>query len=71
MQYITKLREAEVLPEDLTAAIVTHCGSGGRGGKAQAVLQERGYTNVLNGGSPQAIAMMALWGSYDIHESRV
>ena len=44
------------LPEDKNAAIVTHCGSGGRGGKARDLLIEAGYTNVHNGGGTSHIA---------------
>jgi len=51
-----KLIEAAVLPEDKAVAIITHCGSGGRGGKAAAILQDLGYTRVLNGGGPSRIA---------------
>jgi len=56
-EFTAKLAEAGVqLPENRAAAIITHCGSGGRGGRAQALLQALGYTNVHNGGGPAAIA---------------
>jgi len=54
-EYRSKLEAAGCLPEDRTAAIITHCGSGGRGGKATTVIQGLGYTNVHNGGSPDNI----------------
>ncbi|KAH8091250.1 lysine N-methyltransferase [Aureococcus anophagefferens] len=49
-----KLAAAGVeLPAD--RPIVTHCGSGGRGGKAAAILQGLGY-DAHNGGSPVNVA---------------
>mmetsp|Transcript_34422 Transcript_34422/g.67865 ORF Transcript_34422/g.67865 Transcript_34422/m.67865 type:complete len:124 (-) Transcript_34422:28-399(-) len=54
-EYRSKLEAAGCLPEDKAAAIITHCGSGGRGGKATTVIQGLGYTNVHNGGSPDSI----------------
>eukprot|EP00929_Paragymnodinium_shiwhaense_P040079 TRINITY_DN20956_c0_g1_i1.p2 TRINITY_DN20956_c0_g1~~TRINITY_DN20956_c0_g1_i1.p2 ORF type:complete len:124 (+),score=44.89 TRINITY_DN20956_c0_g1_i1:77-448(+) len=54
-EFKAKLVEAGALPEDKTAAIITHCGSGGRGGKAAAFLREMGYVNAHNGGSPDNI----------------
>ncbi|CAE8653257.1 unnamed protein product [Polarella glacialis] len=50
-----KLEAAGILPEDKSAAIVTHCGSGGRGGKAAQVLRGLGYANAHNGGSADKI----------------
>eukprot|EP00035_Acanthoeca_spectabilis_P009446 m.167459 g.167459 ORF g.167459 m.167459 type:complete len:94 (-) comp14729_c0_seq4:4332-4613(-) len=50
-EFADKLDAAGItLPEDTSAAIVTHCGSGGCGGKGQALLIELGYKNVHNGG---------------------
>eukprot|EP00406_Dinophysis_acuminata_P075661 CAMPEP_0179266850 /NCGR_PEP_ID=MMETSP0797-20121207/29626_1 /TAXON_ID=47934 /ORGANISM="Dinophysis acuminata, Strain DAEP01" /LENGTH=139 /DNA_ID=CAMNT_0020975091 /DNA_START=76 /DNA_END=495 /DNA_ORIENTATION=+ len=66
-EYVEKLRASDVrLPKDGTPLvpfsaehqaypIVTHCGAGGRGGKACSVLRSLGYTNVHNGGSPDNI----------------
>ena len=41
-EYKAKLEAAGFLPADAAAAIITHCGSGGRGGKAAAILRELG-----------------------------
>mmetsp|Transcript_98092 Transcript_98092/g.219740 ORF Transcript_98092/g.219740 Transcript_98092/m.219740 type:complete len:126 (-) Transcript_98092:127-504(-) len=54
-EYSKKLEDAKCLPEDKGAAIITHCGAGGRGGKSAAVIAWMGYTNVHNGGSPDGI----------------
>ncbi|CAK0834822.1 unnamed protein product [Prorocentrum cordatum] len=54
-EYQKKLLDAGVLPDDKGAAIITHCGNGGRGGRAAAVLRELGYPNAHNGGSPDNI----------------
>ena len=57
-EFSLKLKEAGVtLPADKSSAIITHCGSGGRGGRAQALLQSLGFTNVHNGGGPSNIAV--------------
>mmetsp|Transcript_72843 Transcript_72843/g.213688 ORF Transcript_72843/g.213688 Transcript_72843/m.213688 type:complete len:126 (-) Transcript_72843:27-404(-) len=53
--YAAKLEAAKCLPEDKAAAIITHCGAGGRGGKCAAVIASLGYANVHNGGSPDGI----------------
>jgi len=45
------------LPFD--APLVLHCRSGGRVAKAEALLRDAGYTDVLNGGGPQGPA--ELW----------
>jgi rhodanese-related sulfurtransferase len=50
------LQAGVLLPEDKHAAIITHCGSGGRGGRAAAALRWLGHTNIHNGGGPRAIA---------------
>lgn len=54
-EYQKKLLDAGVLPDDKEAHIITHCGNGGRGGRAAAVLRELGYANAHNGGSPDNI----------------
>mmetsp|Transcript_97749 Transcript_97749/g.273576 ORF Transcript_97749/g.273576 Transcript_97749/m.273576 type:complete len:124 (-) Transcript_97749:107-478(-) len=54
-EYRSKLEAAGCLPADKSKAVITHCGSGGRGGKACAVIAAMGYTNVHNGGSPDNI----------------
>jgi len=54
-EFRTKLEQAAVLPKDKDKAIITHCGSGGRGAKAMDFLEEMGYTNVINGGSASRI----------------
>jgi len=41
------------LPAKKNAQIIIHCAVGGRAGKAKAFLEERGYTDVLNGGGPR------------------
>uniref|UniRef100_A0A7S1LSN3 Rhodanese domain-containing protein n=1 Tax=Alexandrium catenella TaxID=2925 RepID=A0A7S1LSN3_ALECA len=53
--YRAKLEAAGCLPDDKTKAIITHCGAGGRGGKACTVIAGLGYANVHNGGSPDNI----------------
>mmetsp|Transcript_32925 Transcript_32925/g.86990 ORF Transcript_32925/g.86990 Transcript_32925/m.86990 type:complete len:126 (-) Transcript_32925:58-435(-) len=53
--YAAKLDAAGCLPEDKGAAIITHCGAGGRGGKSAAVVASLGYTNVHNGGGPDNV----------------
>jgi len=56
-EFAAKLAEAGVLlPEDKSAPIITHCGSGGRGGKAARLLRHLGYENAFNGGGPKRIA---------------
>ena len=53
-EFAAKLAAAGVeLPAD--RPIVTHCGSGGRGGKAAAILRGLGY-DAHNGGSPANVA---------------
>lgn len=50
-EFLAKLRDVGVtLPSNKQAVIITHCGTGGRGGKAAALLQHAGYMNVHNGG---------------------
>ena len=51
------------LPTDKAAAVVTHCGSGGRGGKAAGLLAAMGCTNVWNGGGPATVAMAMALGA--------
>jgi rhodanese-related sulfurtransferase len=43
--------------------IITHCGGGGRGQKAKDFLEEKGFTNVLNGGGPKETDCWAEFGS--------
>lgn len=54
-EFLEKLTAAEALPKDQSQPIITHCGNGGRGGKAAALLRELGYWNAHNGGSPDRI----------------
>lgn len=59
-EFRIKLREQGIeLPSNKEEVIITHCGSGGRGGKAAALLQQAGYQNVHNGGGPVNIAAAA------------
>ena len=52
-EFLNKLDVAGVaLPSDKTTPIVTFCGSGGRGGRAQRLLKEAGFVNVFNGKGP-------------------
>lgn len=54
-EFLEKLERAGVaLPDDGTP-IITHCGGGGRGGKAADILKGLGY-NAYNGGGPANIA---------------
>ncbi|CAK9057429.1 unnamed protein product [Durusdinium trenchii] len=56
-EFQAKLAAAKVtLPEAKDAAIITHCGSGGRGGRAAEILRGLGYSNAQNGGGPSHIA---------------
>ncbi|HHJ80071.1 MAG TPA: rhodanese-like domain-containing protein [Candidatus Tenderia electrophaga] len=41
--------------EDKSKPIVVYCKSGMRSGKAEGILREKGYTNVLNGGGYSAL----------------
>jgi rhodanese-related sulfurtransferase len=41
---------------DKETSIITHCGGGGRGGKAAKILLDLGFVNVKNGGGPKHIA---------------
>mmetsp|Transcript_26678 Transcript_26678/g.37598 ORF Transcript_26678/g.37598 Transcript_26678/m.37598 type:complete len:164 (-) Transcript_26678:115-606(-) len=56
-QHLIYDRETNTMPlpdvSDKSTPIITHCGGGGRGGKAQQFLMENGFTNVLNGGGPK------------------
>ena len=53
-EFLSKLSDVEVeLSKDIP--IITHCGSGGRGGKASEILRSLGY-NAYNGGSTAHIA---------------
>lgn len=55
-EFLAKLAAAGVkLPEDKSAPIVTHCGSGGRGGRAAGLLRFLGHTGAHNGGGPKRI----------------
>ncbi|CAE7305756.1 unnamed protein product [Symbiodinium sp. CCMP2592] len=54
-EFLEKLTAAEALPKDQSQPIITHCGNGGRGGKAAALLRDLGYWNAHNGGSPDRI----------------
>eukprot|EP00746_Dinoflagellata_sp_MGD_P092823 gnl/MRDRNA2_/MRDRNA2_36715_c0_seq1.p1 gnl/MRDRNA2_/MRDRNA2_36715_c0~~gnl/MRDRNA2_/MRDRNA2_36715_c0_seq1.p1 ORF type:complete len:367 (+),score=90.72 gnl/MRDRNA2_/MRDRNA2_36715_c0_seq1:79-1179(+) len=73
-EYAAKLDVASCLPKDKAAPIITHCGAGGRGGKAAAVLKGLGFTNVHNGGSPDniraACACPATTAVDDMYDSR-
>jgi len=55
-ELLFKIKEAGVELTDKNAAIITHCGSGGRGGRAAALLTSLGFSNVHNGGGPSHIA---------------
>ena len=64
-EFMTKIQEKHVnLPRNKGDVIVTHCGSGGRGGKAAALLRRAGYVNAVNGGGPSIIAS-AIKGGID------
>lgn len=41
------------LGDDKTREIVLYCRSGGRAGKAEAILRQQGFNNVLNAGGYQ------------------
>ena len=40
---------AELIGEDLDRPVVVFCRSGGRSGRAQAALEQLGYTGIFNG----------------------
>ena len=53
-EFLKKIMEVVVaLPKD--RPIITHCGSGGRGGKAAQHLRDAGY-DAYNGGGPAHVA---------------
>ena len=64
-EYKAKLEAAGFLPADAAAAIITHCGSGGRGGKAAEHLCDAGF-EAYNGGGPAHIAAARV---YEMTES--
>ncbi len=45
-----------LLPTDKSEKIVVFCLSGGRSSHAQVILEEMGYTNVINGGTFKKVA---------------
>lgn len=56
-EFLGKLQDKRVeLPSNKDDVIITHCGRGGRGGKAAALLLQAGYRRVYNGGGPSHIA---------------
>eukprot|EP00438_Fugacium_kawagutii_P011440 Skav221334 [mRNA] locus=scaffold1234:53488:66196:+ [translate_table: standard] len=55
-EFQAKLTAAGVTLPGKDAAIITHCGSGGRGGRACEILRGLGYSNCHNGGGPSHIA---------------
>jgi rhodanese-related sulfurtransferase len=48
------------LPKD--TPIITHCGGGGRGGKAKDFLVKHGFKNVMNGGGPTVTECWKIYG---------
>jgi len=50
-EFAKKLKDAGLTLTNKDSPIITHCGSGGRGSKAQQLLEDMGYSNVHNGGS--------------------
>ena len=44
------------------AAVITHCGGGGRGQKARECLLKNGFTHVINGGGPEDAECWAVFG---------
>eukprot|EP00435_Cladocopium_sp_Y103_P021299 s287_g5.t1 len=55
-EFQAKLSAAGVTLPAKEKAIITHCGSGGRGGRACEILRGLGYSNCHNGGGPAHIA---------------
>ena len=49
------LFEAGAGLSDKSRAVVTHCGAGGRGGRAAELLSEMGFVAVFNGGGPKNV----------------
>ena len=46
---------AQAIGDDKSRSVVLYCRSGNRSGRALNSLQERGYTNVINGGGFSAL----------------
>lgn len=55
--HILPLRFQEIAP-NTARQIVVYCRSGARSGMAQQFLNERGYANVINGGSVDSTAVL-------------
>ena len=62
-EFLDKISDAIALSKD--RPIITHCGSGGRGGKAAQHLRDAGY-DAYNGGGPAHIASARV---YEMTES--
>ena len=62
-EFLAKISDAIALSKD--RPIITHCGSGGRGGKAAQHLCDAGY-DAYNGGGPAHIASARV---YEMTES--
>ena len=59
-EFLDNIKKAiDALPKD--RPIITHCGSGGRGGKAAQHLRDAGY-DAYNGGGPAHIASARVYG---------
>ena len=64
-QLLTFDRNTKTMPlpdVDKDTYIITHCGAGGRGGKAKTYLEQYGFTNVINGGGPKDGELWAIYG---------
>jgi rhodanese-related sulfurtransferase len=48
---LSEIETSDQLPNDKDKPIVVHCLSGHRSETAKEILHEKGYTNVVNGGS--------------------
>jgi phage shock protein E len=51
-----RLKELEKLAGEKTRPIVVYCRSGARSAQAAAILQQQGYSGVVNGGAYAALA---------------
>ena len=60
----------EVLPGDKSRPILIYCQSGRRAGKLKAQLEERGYSQVVNGGGLVDVEKAALADAYQLLKSR-
>jgi rhodanese-related sulfurtransferase len=52
---LSDIETSDKLPQDKNKPIIVHCASGMRSENAKGILQEKGYTSVINAGGLAAI----------------